>query len=117
MHVSMHICQGNYAVGKEYDGQIGHRYFDTGRYKADLVCKIECSSYLVEHDMAHHYEGLLGNKQLGIGAVDVQDPEDRERRDGRRARRARTAGSRPSRPSSPAPAASITCRGRSRSAS
>jgi 5-methyltetrahydropteroyltriglutamate--homocysteine methyltransferase len=35
VHVSMHICQGNYAVGKEYDGQIGHRYFDHGRYKAD----------------------------------------------------------------------------------
>jgi 5-methyltetrahydropteroyltriglutamate--homocysteine methyltransferase len=34
VHTSMHICQGNYAVGKEYDGQIGHRYFDVGRYKA-----------------------------------------------------------------------------------
>jgi 5-methyltetrahydropteroyltriglutamate--homocysteine methyltransferase len=75
VHVSMHICQGNYAVGKEYDAQIGHRYFDTGRYKADLVCKIESSSYLVEHDMTHHYEGLVGNKQLGVGAVDVQDPK------------------------------------------
>ena len=75
VHVSTHICQGNYAVGKEYDGQIGHRYFDSGRYKADLVCKIECSSYLIEHDMTHHYEGLLGNQQLGVGAVDVQDPK------------------------------------------
>ena len=75
VHVSTHICQGNYAVGKEYDAQIGHRYFDTGRYKADLVCKIECSSYLIEHDMAHHYEGLVGNRQLGVGAVDVQDPK------------------------------------------
>jgi 5-methyltetrahydropteroyltriglutamate--homocysteine methyltransferase len=75
IHVSMHICQGNYAVGKEYDAQIGHRYFDTGRYKADLVCKIECSSYLIEHDMTHHYQGLLGNRQLGVGAVDVQDPK------------------------------------------
>jgi 5-methyltetrahydropteroyltriglutamate--homocysteine methyltransferase len=75
VHVSTHICQGNYAVGKEYDAQIGHRYFDTGRYKADLVCKIECSSYLIEHDMAHHYEGLLGDRQLGVGAVDVQDPK------------------------------------------
>lgn len=74
-HVSMHICQGNYAVGKEYDGQIGHRYFDVGRYKADLVCKIECSSYLVEHDMAPHYQGLLGDRQIGVGAVDVQDPK------------------------------------------
>jgi 5-methyltetrahydropteroyltriglutamate--homocysteine methyltransferase len=31
LHVSIHICQGNYAVGKEYDAQIGHRYFDVGR--------------------------------------------------------------------------------------
>jgi 5-methyltetrahydropteroyltriglutamate--homocysteine methyltransferase len=75
IHVSMHICQGNYAVGKEYDGQIGHRYFDVGRYKADLVSKIECASYLVEYDMAHHYDGHLGDKQLGVGAVDVQDPK------------------------------------------
>jgi 5-methyltetrahydropteroyltriglutamate--homocysteine methyltransferase len=75
VHVSVHYCQGNYAVGKEYDGQIGHRYFDTGRYKADLVCKIECSSFLIEYDMAHHYEGLLRNQQLGIGAIDVQDPK------------------------------------------
>jgi 5-methyltetrahydropteroyltriglutamate--homocysteine methyltransferase len=75
VHVSMHICQGNYAVGKEYDAQIGHRYFDTGRYKADLVCNIECSSYLIEHDMTHHYEGLLADRQLGVGAVDVQDPK------------------------------------------
>lgn len=73
-HVSVHICQGNYAVGKEYDGQIGHRYFDHGRYKADLISKIDCSSFLVEYDMAHQYESLLGNKQLGVGAIDVQDP-------------------------------------------
>jgi 5-methyltetrahydropteroyltriglutamate--homocysteine methyltransferase len=75
VHVSTHICQGNYAVGKEYDGQIGHRYFDHGRYKADLICKIDCSSYLIEHDMTSHYEGLIGDKQLGVGAVDVQDPK------------------------------------------
>jgi 5-methyltetrahydropteroyltriglutamate--homocysteine methyltransferase len=75
VHVSMHICQGNYAVGKEYDGQIGHRYFDHGEYKADLVCQIGASSYLVEYDMAPHYEGLLKNQQLGVGAVDVQDPK------------------------------------------
>ena len=34
VHVMVHICQGNYAVGPDYDGQIGHRYFDQGRYKA-----------------------------------------------------------------------------------
>jgi 5-methyltetrahydropteroyltriglutamate--homocysteine methyltransferase len=74
VHVCVHICQGNYAVGADYDGQIGHRYFDTGRYKADLVCKIDCDVLLIEHDMSACYEGLLGNKQLGIGAVDVQAP-------------------------------------------
>jgi len=74
VHVLVHICQGNYAVGPDYDGQIGHRYFDTGRYKADLICKIDCDAYLVEHDMTRHYEGLLGDKQLGVGAVDVQNP-------------------------------------------
>jgi 5-methyltetrahydropteroyltriglutamate--homocysteine methyltransferase len=74
VHVSVHICQGNYAVGPDYDGQIGHRYFDLGRYKADLICQIDCDSYLIEHDMTTHFEGLLGNKQLGIGAVDVQAP-------------------------------------------
>lgn len=75
VHVSVHICQGNYAVGKEYDGQIGHRYFDVGRYKADLVSALECSSILIEHDMTPQYEGLLRNQQLGVGAVDVQDPK------------------------------------------
>ena len=69
-----HICQGNYAVGPDYDGQIGHRYFDQGRYKADLVCKIDCDGYLIEHDMTPHYEKCLGNKQLAVGAVDVQSP-------------------------------------------
>ena len=75
IHVSTHICQGNYAVGKEYDAQIGHRYFDVGRYKADLVCDIACSSLLIEYDMTPHYQGLLRNKQLGVGAADVQDPK------------------------------------------
>jgi 5-methyltetrahydropteroyltriglutamate--homocysteine methyltransferase len=75
VHVSSHVCQGNYAVGKEYDGQIGHRYFDHGRYKADIICGIECSSILIEHDMTSHYEGRLRKQQLGVGAVDVQDPK------------------------------------------
>ena len=74
VYVLVHICQGNYAVGPDYDGQIGHRYFDVGRYKADLICQIDCDAYLIEHDMTPHYEGLLGDKQLGIGAVDVQAP-------------------------------------------
>jgi 5-methyltetrahydropteroyltriglutamate--homocysteine methyltransferase len=29
---------------------------------------------LIEYDMAAHYEGFLSEKQLGIGAVDVQAP-------------------------------------------
>jgi 5-methyltetrahydropteroyltriglutamate--homocysteine methyltransferase len=74
VHVMAHICQGNYAVGPDYDGQIGHRYFDQGRYKADLVCKLECDGYLIEHDMTPHYEHCLGNRQLGVGAIDVQSP-------------------------------------------
>jgi 5-methyltetrahydropteroyltriglutamate--homocysteine methyltransferase len=45
VHLGVHICQGNYAVGPDYDGQIEHRYFDTGRYKADLICKIDCIAY------------------------------------------------------------------------
>lgn len=74
IHVAVHVCQGNYAVGPHYDGQIGHRYFDTGRYKADLICQIECDSYLIEHDRTDAFREFLGNKQLGVGAVDVQAP-------------------------------------------
>jgi 5-methyltetrahydropteroyltriglutamate--homocysteine methyltransferase len=74
VHVMIHVCQGNYAVGPDYDGQIGHRYFDQGRYKADLVCGIACDGYMIEHDMTPHYERCLGNRQLGVGAVDVQSP-------------------------------------------
>jgi 5-methyltetrahydropteroyltriglutamate--homocysteine methyltransferase len=73
MGVQVHICQGNYAVGESYDGQIGHRYFDFGRYPAELICEIDCDVLLVEGDMAGQYEGILGNKQLGVGACDVQD--------------------------------------------
>ncbi|GAC1445839.1 MAG: methionine synthase [Pyrinomonadaceae bacterium] len=73
MTVQVHICQGNYAVGHDYDGQIGHRYFDSGRYPVDLICRINCDALLIEGDMAPHYEGKLGNKQLAVGACDVQD--------------------------------------------
>lgn len=70
--VHQHVCQGNYAVGPEYDGQIGHRYFE-GRYPARQIADIECDVLMVEGDMAHLYEGLLGDKQLAVGAVNVQD--------------------------------------------
>ena len=54
---STHICQGNYAVGKEYDAQIGHRYFDIGRYKADSCLQDRMLPLIsIEHDMTHHYE-------------------------------------------------------------
>ena len=85
IHVSTHICQGNYAVGKEYDAQIGHRYFDSGRYKAELVCKIECASYLIEHDMTPHYEGLPGQPAARRRRGRRAGPQGRDRRDGRRA--------------------------------
>ena len=70
--VHQHICQGNYAVGPEYDGQIGHRYFE-GRYPAKQIADIDCDVLMVEGDMAHLYEGLLGDTQLAVGAVNVQD--------------------------------------------
>jgi hypothetical protein len=73
MSVHVHVCQGNYAVGPEYDGQIGHRYFDTGRYPAEIISKIKCDVLLIEHDQTPQYEGLLGNKYLAVGAADVQD--------------------------------------------
>ena len=75
IHVSVHICQGNYAVGKEYDAQIGHRYFDVGRCKADLVCKIEASSYLVEYDMAHHYQGHSATGSSASARSTCRDPK------------------------------------------
>lgn len=73
MSVQVHVCQGNYAVGADYDGQIGHRYFDTGRYPAALIAEINCDVLLVEGDMAPQYRDKLGNKRLGVGACDVQD--------------------------------------------
>lgn len=73
MSVQVHVCQGNYAVGADYDGQIGHRYFDTGRYPTKLICDINCDAILNEGDMTPTYQGLLGNKQLFVGVADVQD--------------------------------------------
>ena len=37
------------------------------------ACGINCDVLLVEHDQTPKYEGLLGNKYLAVGAVDVQD--------------------------------------------
>jgi len=66
--VHQHVCQGNYAVGPEYDGQIGHRYFE-GRYPAKAIAEIDCDVLMVEGDMAHLYEGLLGDTQLAVGKL------------------------------------------------
>ena len=68
-----HVCQGNYAVGADYDGQIGHRYFDIEEYPVDLICTLDCDAILNEGDMTPRYEGHLRNQQLAIGVVDVQD--------------------------------------------
>lgn len=71
----VHICQGNYAVGEDYDGQIGHRYFDFGQYPADLIARIDCDALMVEYDFAGAYEGQLRNQQLAVGAADVTKAE------------------------------------------
>jgi 5-methyltetrahydropteroyltriglutamate--homocysteine methyltransferase len=73
LHVSLHACQGNYAVGTFYDGQLGYRYFQGASYPADHIAAIVCDSLLIEGDMVEHFRGRLGNRQLGVGAVDVQD--------------------------------------------
>ena len=68
-----HICQGNYAVGAHYDGQIGHRYFAVEAYPADLVCQLDCDAIMNEGDMTEEYRGHLKNQQLAVGVADVQD--------------------------------------------
>ncbi|MBA2375505.1 MAG: hypothetical protein M3494_05060 [Actinomycetota bacterium] len=70
-----HVCQGNYAVGEAYDGQIGHRYFDIEPYPTELICDIECDAIMNEGDMTPVYEGKLKNQQLAIGVADVQQLE------------------------------------------
>jgi 5-methyltetrahydropteroyltriglutamate--homocysteine methyltransferase len=68
-----HVCQGNYAVGAHYDGQIGHRYFAVEPYPADLICRLDCDAIMNEGDMTPAYEGHLRNQQLAVGVADVQD--------------------------------------------
>ncbi len=38
-----------------------------------MIADIDCGVLMVEGDMAHLYEGLLGDTQLAVGAVNVQD--------------------------------------------
>ncbi|MGI9048967.1 MAG: hypothetical protein ACR2GU_06305 [Rubrobacteraceae bacterium] len=75
MYKWVHICQGNYSVGDEFDQgeQIGHRYFDFGEYPADLISRIQCDVLMVEYDFVDAYKDVLGEQQLAIGAADVQE--------------------------------------------
>jgi 5-methyltetrahydropteroyltriglutamate--homocysteine methyltransferase len=70
---SFHACQGNYAVGVSYDGQLGFRCFAGEDYQVDAIAAVDCDVLLVEGDLAYRFEGKLGNRQLGVGIVDVQD--------------------------------------------
>lgn len=70
-----HVCQGNYAVGEAYDGQIGHRYFDVEPYPTELICQLEVDAIMNEGDMTPNYEGQLKNQQLAVGVADVQNLE------------------------------------------
>ncbi len=76
----VHICQGNYAVGADYDGQIGHRYFDTGRYPADLICGINCHALLVEHDVVIQIRRAFREQAACRGGSGCPGPEHRVRR-------------------------------------
>lgn len=70
----MHVCHGNYVASDHTDeGELGHRYFDLLEYPSDLVAKIDVDALMVEYDVADTYLEVLGNQQLAIGAVDVQD--------------------------------------------
>jgi 5-methyltetrahydropteroyltriglutamate--homocysteine methyltransferase len=68
-----HVCQGNYAVGEDYDGQIGHRYFDIEPYPTELICQLEVDAIMNEGDMTPEYEGQLRDQQLAVGVANVQD--------------------------------------------
>ena len=55
-----HVCQGNYAVGEDYDGQIGHRYFDIEPYPTGLICQLEVDAIMNEGDMPPSTRGSSG---------------------------------------------------------
>ena len=60
-------------MGEDYDGQIGHRYFDIEPYPTEQICQLDCDAIMNEGDMTPRYEGLLRNQQLAVGVADVQD--------------------------------------------
>ena len=110
VHVMVHICQGNYAVGPDYDGQIGHRYFDNGRYKADLVCedRVRWLPHRTRYDAP--LRGTAWQQAARRRRRRCAGPQCRDRPSKSPTASRPTDGSRPSRRSSPAPAASIICR-------
>jgi 5-methyltetrahydropteroyltriglutamate--homocysteine methyltransferase len=60
-------------VGEDYDGQIGHRYFDVEPYPTELICQLEVDAIMNEGDMTPEYEGQLRDQQLAVGVANVQD--------------------------------------------
>ena len=73
-----HVCQGNYAVGEDYDGQIGHRYFDIEPYPTELICQLKVDAIMNEGDMTPEYEGQLRGQQLVVANVQDLNVETRE---------------------------------------
>ena len=117
VHVSTHICQGNYAVGKEYDGAdrpplFRHRPLQGGPGLQDRM--------LVLSDRTRHDASLpracWATGRSASAPWTCRIPRSRAEKPSPPAS-GRIPGLRRSRPSSPAPADSIICRGRSRSAS
>jgi 5-methyltetrahydropteroyltriglutamate--homocysteine methyltransferase len=98
MQVQVHVCQGNYAVGVDYDGQLAQRYFDAGRYPAELICGITCDALLIEHDMTPHYEGAARRQAARGRRRGRPGPSRSRRRRPWQSASPGTAGSRPSRP-------------------
>jgi len=40
----------NYAVRTRLRWELGHRYFDNGRYQEDLLCKVRCARWAKQKD-------------------------------------------------------------------
>jgi 5-methyltetrahydropteroyltriglutamate--homocysteine methyltransferase len=116
VHVSVHICQGNYAVGKEYDAQIGHRYFDVGRYKADLSARSRLRPISSSMTWRTTTRAISATGSSASARSTCRIPRSRAAKPWPD-ESAKRRGSRPNKPLSPVPAASTICPGRSPSAS
>lgn len=79
-----HVCQGNYAVREDYDGQIDHRYFDVEPYPTELIVQLEVDAIMNKGDMTSEYEGQVKKAARGRG----RGRAGYERRDARHAGRA-----------------------------